>query len=127
MGYPSDMGFSQEELDLIDRTEEVDIETTGADGALHKTIIWAVVGGDDVLVRSYRGPDARWYREALANPDVALHVGGSRIPARAVLATDPDAIERTSGGIMRKYSKDPAAQSMVRPEVLPLTLRLERA
>lgn len=127
MGYPWDMGFSQEELDLIDRTEEVDIETTGADGAVHKTIIWAVVDGDDVFVRSYRGPNARWYREALENPDVALDVGGSRVPARAALAIDPDSIERTSAGLLRKYSKDPAAQSMVRPEVLPLTLRLERA
>ncbi len=127
MGYPSDMGSSRAELDLIDRTEEVEIETTGAGGAVHKTIIWVVVDGDDVFVRSHRGPDSRWYREALENPDVALHVGGSRVPAKAVLATDPDSIERTSAGILRKYSDDSAAQSMVRPEVLPLTLRLERA
>ncbi len=127
MGYPSGMGYSQDELDLIGRTEEVEIETNGADGAVHKRIIWAVVDGDEVFVRSYRGPNARWYHEALENPDVALHVGGSRIPATAVLATDPDSVERTSAGILRKYSNDPAAQSMVRPDVLPLTFRLERA
>jgi hypothetical protein len=127
MGYPFDMGFSNEELDLIDRTEEVEIETTGAGGAVHKTIIWAVVDGDDVFVRSYRGPNARWYREALEHPAVALHVGASRIPASGILRTDPDSIERTSAGILSKYSNDPAAQRMVRPEVLPLTLRLERA
>ena len=27
MGYPSCMAYSQDELDLIDRTEEVEIET----------------------------------------------------------------------------------------------------
>jgi hypothetical protein len=120
------MGYSQAELDLIDRTEEVEIETTGADGAVHQTIIWAVVGDGDVFVRSYRGPDARWYREALANPSVGLHVDGQRIPATAVHASDPASIERTSSGILGKYAADPAAKAMVRPELLDLTLRLER-
>jgi hypothetical protein len=120
------MGFSQDELDLIDRTEEVEIETSAPDGATHRTIIWAVVDGDAVFIRSYRGANARWYREALADPSVALHVGGQRLPATAVLATDPDSIERTSAGLLRKYAGDPATPRMVRPEVLPLTLRLER-
>ena len=37
----------------------------------HARIIWAVVDGDEVFVRSWRGATARWYREATANPDVA--------------------------------------------------------
>jgi hypothetical protein len=121
------MGFSQDELDLIDRTEEVEIETSAADGATHRTIIWAVVDGESVFIRSYRGPDARWYREALAHPSVALHVGAQRLPATAALAIDPDSIERTSTGLLRKYSGDPAAAGMVRPELLDLTLRLDRS
>ena len=126
MGYPSGMAYSEAELDLIDRTQEVEIETNGADGAVHRTIIWAVVDDGDVFVRSYRGPDARWYREALADPSVALHVAGERIPAHVVLAADPDPIERTSAEILRKYAGDPAAIKMVRPELLDLTLRLDR-
>lgn len=120
------MGYSEAELDLIDRTEEVEIETSGAGGAVHKTVIWAVVDDGDVFIRSYRGPDARWYREALANPSVGLHVDGRRIPAAAVPASDPASIERTSSGILRKYAGDPAAKAMVRPELLDLTLRIER-
>ena len=126
MGYPSGMGYRDDELDLIDRTEEVEIETHDPEGAVHKTIIWAVVDDGAVFVRSYRGPQARWYREALADPSVALHVDGQRLPVTAVLADDPDSIERTSNGILRKYAGDPAAKSMVRPELLDLTLRLER-
>lgn len=126
MGYAWSMGFSQDELDVIDRTDEVEIETTGAEGVTNRTIIWAVVDDGDVFIRSYRGPNARWYREALANPAVALHVDGQRLPATAVLAADPASIERCSAGILRKYANDPAAASMVRPEVLDLTLRLER-
>lgn len=126
MGYPSAMGYSQEELDLIDRTEEVEIETNGADGAVHRTIIWAVVDGGDVFIRSYRGPNARWYREASADPAVALHVDGRRLAAEAVPADDPESIERTSAGLLGKYPDDPATPRMVRPEVLDLTFRLER-
>lgn len=126
MGYPSGMGYSQEELDLIDRAEEVEIETRGADGAVHRTIIWAIVDGDEAFVRSYRGPNARWYREALVDPSVALHVDGRRLEARAVPANDPASIERTSAGLLRKYPDDPATNSMIRPEVLDLTFRLER-
>ena len=126
MGYPSGMGFSKDELDLIDRTEEVEIETSGASGDVHRTIIWAVVDDGAVFVRSYRGPNARWYREALSNPAVALHVDGRRLHARAVPALDPASIERTSAGLLRKYPADPATTRMVRPEVLDLTFRLER-
>ena len=126
MVYPSGMAYSEAEIDLIDRTEEVDIETNGADGAVHRTIIWAVVDDGDVFVRSYRGPNARWYREALADPSVALHVDGQRLPVTAVLASDADSIERTSAGILRKYAGDPAAKAMVAPELLDLTIRLER-
>lgn len=126
MGYPSGMGYSEDELDLIDRTEEVEIETSGTAGAIHRTIIWAVVDDDAVFIRSYRGPHARWYREALADPSVALHVDGRRLPATAIPASDPSSIERTSAGLLRKYAGDPAAKAMVRPDLLDLTIRLER-
>ena len=120
------MGYSEAELDLIDRTEEVEIETNGAEGAVHRTIIWAVVDDGAVFVRSYRGPHARWYREALADPSVALHVDDRRLPASAVSASDPSSIERTSAGILRKYAGDPAAKAMVAPDLLDLTIRLDR-
>ncbi len=127
MGYALRMGFSEEEIGLIDTTEEVEIETAGADGASHRTIIWAVVDDGDVFIRSYRGPDARWYREALARPSVFLHVDGRSLPARAIPSADPASIERTSAGLARKYPNDPAMLRMIRPEVLDLTIRLERS
>ena len=120
------MDYTAAELDDIDRTEEVGIETALPGGSVHRTIIWAVVDGDAVFVRSYVGPDARWYREALANPEVVLHVGERAVPARAVPVDDPSAIGRTSAALERKYRGDPATPSMVRAEVLPLTLRLDR-
>jgi hypothetical protein len=119
------MPFSRDQLARIDRTEEVDIETSLPGGVTHRTTIWAIVDGDDVFVRSYVGADARWYREATANPAVALWVDGQRLAAEAVLAADPGSIARTSAGLERKYAGDPATPRMVRAEVLPLTIRLD--
>ncbi len=125
MGYPLDMGFSDADLDLIDRTKEIRIGTSADGDAAHRTIIWAVVDDGAVFVRSYVGPLARWYREALAHPSVTIHVDDRSLPARAVLATDPDSVERTSRALLRKYPDDPATPRMNLPEVLDLTLRLE--
>jgi hypothetical protein len=127
VGYPSAVAFTDDDLDLIDRTEEVEIQTSRDGGAEHRTVIWAVVDRGDVLIRSYIGPDARWYREATANPSVVLHVDGRALPARVAHASDPDSIARASAAFARKYAGDPATPRLNRAEVLPLTLRLDPA
>ena len=120
------MPFSREDLDALDRAKEVRIETSaGPDQEIHKTIIWIVVDGEDVFVRSWRGVTARWYREALANPGIALYVGKTRLAATAVPAHDDDAVTRTSAAIERKYEGDPSTRSMLRDEILITTLRLD--
>ena len=121
------MPFSPEDLQKIDRAKTVRIETSKPDGPAHSTIIWAVVVDGDVFVRSWRGPGARWYRETLANPDVAIQVHKDRMPGRAVPATDADSVARASAGLERKYAGDPAVESMVRDEILGTTLRIEGA
>lgn len=119
------MPFSDDDLARIDRAKTLRIETSKPGGPVHSTIIWAVVDGSDVFVRSWRGPGARWYREALANPEVAIQVQKQRVPARAVRATDADSVARASAGLERKYAGDPATKSMVREEILDTTLRLD--
>ncbi|MFL5686534.1 MAG: DUF2255 family protein [Chloroflexota bacterium] len=120
------MPFSNDDLRAIDAAKEIEVETSAGPGAeLHRTITWVVVDRDDVFVRSWRGVTARWFREALANPDVAIHVDGRRIPARAVPARDADSIARTSAGLQRKYDGDSSTPSMVRADILETTLRLD--
>ena len=120
------MPFSPDDLDRIDRARTVRIETSKPNGPVHSTIVWAVVEGGDVFVRSWRGATARWYREAVANPEVAIQLRKTRLlPARAVPATDADSVARVSAALERKYDGDPAAKSMVRDEILDTTLRLD--
>lgn len=118
------MSFGSEDLRRLAAAQEVEIETQAPDGPVHRTIIWVVVDGIDVFVRSYRGPDARWYQEATANPAVAIHVDGDRLTATAISATDPDSIERVSTGFRAKYEAGESTTAMV-TQYLDTTLRLE--
>lgn len=113
----------------IDAARVVRIETTAADGTVHRTIIWVVVDGGELYIRSYRGRSARWYREAIARPDVALLLGREqrRVPLRAVPATDAASIAACRAGLTRKYRRSYSLAAMLREEILDTTLRLDPA
>jgi len=104
---------------------EVRIETRGSGGEVHRTIIWVVVdAADRVLIRSYRGSSARWYREVLATGTAALISGTETIPVRVEPATDPQRVGTCSEELERKYADDPATPAMIRDGVLATTLEL---
>jgi hypothetical protein len=120
------MSFETELLRRIDTAEEVRIETSLASGGSRQTIIWIVVDGGRVYVRSVRGPSGKWYLRLRARPEGAVHVAGTRAPVRAVSVVDPAEIERVSEALRRKYaSHGSSLANMLRPETLPTTLRLE--
>jgi hypothetical protein len=88
-------------------------------------VIWVVVADDEVFVRSVRGSRGRWYRDLAAGGSATLEFAGRRLAVRAIPASDPDPVARASREYLRKYQPSPYAQSMVRDEVLPTTMRLE--
>jgi len=125
MGYAAHMRFAPEELALLAEAEEIEIETARPGGPSHRTIIWIMVDGDDAFVRSVNGVGARWYREAVADPAVTIHVDGRALPARVEPATDPDSVHRTSDELSRKYATHGASlRSMLVPDILDTTLRV---
>jgi hypothetical protein len=122
--------FAPDTLRLIDEAREVRIETRrDEDAPAHRTTIWVVTVDGAVFVRSVRGGEGRWYREVSANPAAALHVGGDRIPVRAVPVTDEAKIGAVSEAYREKYGRTSpgSTRAMVQPETLPTTLRLEPA
>jgi hypothetical protein len=128
MGYAPVMPFSPDDLATLTETEEIEIETSAApDAPVHRTIIWIVTDGSDTFVRSVRGARGRWYREAVAHPDVVIHAAGRRLPARAVPASDPRSIERTNRGLRDKYEGVPGFREMLEPDTFDTTLRLDPA
>jgi hypothetical protein len=111
----------------LETVEEVDIETSrGGDAPVHRTTIWIAVSDGEAYVRSLRGTDGRWYRELMANPDTVLHVEGEAVPVHAVGAGDPESVARATAGLRSKYADSPYLDSMIREEIAPTTVRLER-
>jgi hypothetical protein len=122
--------FDPETLRLLDETREVRIETRrDGDSPEHRTIIWVVVVEGEVFVRSLRGPRGRWYREISSNPEGALHVEDERIAVRAASATEGATVDVVSAAFRSKYQQSSPAstEAMVRPEILPTTLKLSPA
>lgn len=126
---PSTRAFDPDVLARIDEVEEVEIETTRPSRELRRTIIWIVTDGADAYVRSVNGVNAQWYRDVIARPDAMLTVGAERIPVVAVPAADEATIELVSGLLRTKYGRTSRAstESMLQPETLETTLRLEPA
>src|SRR4051794_10603120 len=122
------MSFDSETLRRMDDAVEVVIETARLDGKRRRTIIWVVVDDEDVFVRSVNGERGYWF-QAATEPDAAISliVDGHRLPVSATLASDEESVERTSRQLERKYAGDPDLQSMLEPNVLAATLRLDPA
>ena len=117
--------FNPADLALLRDEEEVELETAAGDeGPAHRAIIWVLVDDQDrVLIRSYRGPGARWYREIMARPDGVLHVRGLALSVRAVPAGDPERVEACTQALRTKYAGQHSMPVMLR-QYLETTLEL---
>jgi hypothetical protein len=119
--------FEESDLDRLATAKEIRVETRSAGGEVHKTIVWPLVRDGVVYLRSYKGPSGRWYREALANAEIALLFDRRRVAARAIPATDKASVEACSEALREKYGRSYSLEAMLVPEVLPTTLRIEPA
>ncbi len=67
-------------------------------------------------IASARGTQADWYRNLLANPEVAVLVRGERLPARAEAVSDP---QRIAGFLEERLKRNPRMmRAMLRLEGL---------
>ena len=115
--------FDAATLGALRDTEEVTIRTDKHPKTA--VVIWVVVADGEVFVRSARGAKGRWYRDLAAGGPATLEVAGRRLAVKATPATDQASIARASREYLSKYQSSPYAQTVVRAEVLPTTLRLE--
>ena len=117
--------MSAEAIALLDRANEVDVETVSPKGSWHRVPIWVVVVDGAAYVASVNAAKGRWYRE-LTQRDGALAVDARRFPVHAVPVSDPALLQRVSEEYGRKYERSRASlASMQREEVLATTLRLD--
>jgi len=119
--------FPDSDLAVLGETQEIEIETRSATGAVHQATVWPLVRDGVVYLRSYKGPAGRWYRDIRNDPWIALSADGFRVEGRAVVADDPASIEACSAALREKYPESYSLAAMLVDEVLPTTVRIEPA
>ena len=120
--------FPADVIERLDKEKVVDIETRSPKGTKHSVPIWIVVVDGVPYVRSVRGPKGRWYRELLAGGEGAVVAGVKRVPVNAAHDSSAEAIEAVSGALRKKYARSgQSLASMLRPDVLDATVRLDPA
>jgi hypothetical protein len=87
-------------------------------------VIWVAVADGEVFVRSWLGTRGRWYRDLAAGGPATLEFADRQLAAQAIPASDARSVARTTDEMLRKYQRSSHAQEMVRPEILPTTMRL---
>ncbi|WP_433300396.1 DUF2255 family protein [Actinoplanes sp. CA-030573] len=79
--------WTPDELAAVGGAEEIGIASLRGDGTLRPYVtIWVVRAGDELYVRSARGPSGSWYRHAVAAGTGRIRAGGLE---RDVTFTEP--------------------------------------
>jgi hypothetical protein len=118
--------WTSDELDEIERAEELEITSLRRDGTLRKPVtIWVVRYGDDLYVRSGYGDAAAWYRGTRARREGHIKAGGVD---KDVIFEDADAAlnDQIDAAYRSKYRHHDAqwVDPMVAPEARSTTIRL---
>src|SRR4051794_31549812 len=107
---------------------EVDVTPFTADGTPRPSrTIWSIRVGDELYVRSWKGPGAVWFRDAVATHqgEISVTGGGASqlVTFEEVDATAPVQAQ-LSAGYLSKYAADGYASAMNEQGPLESTLRL---
>lgn len=117
------MPFDPKALERLATTEEVEIETKGA----RPVVIWVVLVGTDVYVRSVKGATGKWYRRLVRDKRGTLRVGRLRLPVHATVKRDARTVSAVSLALRQKYRESGSLPLMLRPHTLRTTVRLDPA
>ena len=121
--------WNPDELQTFGDAEEIDIAPRRSNGSLRPfTTIWAVRVGDDLYVRSFRGPDGGWYRRARASGGARVRVGDHELDVDASPARN-DTDDAITDAYQAKYSRygESYLGPMTAPGAVDSTLRLTPA
>ncbi|WP_314173978.1 DUF2255 family protein [Streptomyces winkii] len=121
--------WTSDQLSRIERTDELQIQPQRADGALRKpTTIWVIREGDEVFVRSYRGPDGRWLRTAQASHAGHISCDGVDTDVTFTEVRDPALNDRIDEAYRTKYARHSAyVPPMIAESARATTLKVSPA
>jgi hypothetical protein len=119
--------WTSDELTSISSADELQVAPLRRDGTRRTPVpIWVVRDGETLYVRSYRGPDAAWYRAARSNAAGHIQAGGVDKDVTFQAEADDDANHRVDAAYRSKYSRygESYIKAMVSPEARATTLKL---
>ncbi len=118
--------WTNEELDRIGKTEELEIAPRRGDGTLRKpTTIWVVRVGDDLYVRSWRGRASAWFRGTQVRHEGHIQAGGIEKDVSFVEETAPDLNDQIDAAYRAKYQRYAQyVPPMLTPEARSTTIKL---
>ena len=107
--------WKSDELEQIGAADELELTTFRSDGTPRKPVtIWVVRNGDGLFIRSWRGRDAAWFRNAQARQSGHIHARGIDTDVEFVNA-DQTMNDTIDTAYRAKYT--PTAKSYVEPMV----------
>jgi hypothetical protein len=117
--------WTADELTKVGSADELEIAPMRTDGSQRSYVpVWVVRVGDDLYVRSYRGPGGAWYRSAVSQREGRIRAAGVE---RAV-TFQPDGADQNAvdDAYRSKYARYGGSylDPMLRPEAAETTLRL---
>ncbi|GAA3592339.1 DUF2255 family protein [Nonomuraea rosea] len=122
--------WTSDELGKIETADELQIAPRDGDGRPRRPVpIWVVRDGDDLYVRSYRGPDGAWFRAAVSGHEGHIRAGGVDKDVTFAEERDPQLNERVDAAYRSKYGRysadyvDPMVAEPARETTLKLVPR----
>ena len=119
-------GWTNDELSSVDGAEELELASVRSDGTLRNPVtMWVVRHGDDLYVRSVKGPAGAWYRGTQARREGHIQAGG--IDKDVTFAdADPGINDKIDAAYRTKYRRYAAriVNSIVTPEARSTTIKL---
>ena len=118
--------WTTDELKKIGTAEELQIAPRCLNGTLRNPVpIWVIRVGDDLYVRSYRGPSGSWFRAAQRSGEGQIQAGGVQREVTFVAEEDPEMNDRIDAAYREKYGRYPQyVTPMLTAEVRSTTLKL---
>ena len=118
--------WTNDELNKIGKTDELQIAPLRADGTLRKpVIIWVVRVGDDLYVRSANGRTSAWFRAVQTHHEGRIHAGGIEKDVTFMEETDPGINDKIDAAYRTKYRRYPQyVAPMLTPMVQAATIKL---
>jgi hypothetical protein len=119
--------WTSDELNKIGTADELEIAPLRRDGTLRNPVtIWVIRIGDDLYVRSYKGPGGSWFRAAQTRHEGRIRAGGVEKDVTFVEESDSMVNDQIDAAYHAKYHGYGSrfVNAMVAPEARATTIKL---